>query len=170
MSFSSDIAKFAAKTIRKNNAIVRKIVIDLGTSLVMKTPVGNPELWLTSGGYMNLYTPTGRRKKNPERGKVIFKAPAGYVGGTARANWQYGNGEMPEGVLDLIDKGGNSTINRIIGGVQASPAASIHWVANNLPYMKRLEEGWSTQSPQGMLRLTVAEFEPTIRAALKNVN
>jgi len=147
MSFSSDIAKFAAKTIRKNNAIVRKIVIDLGTSLVLKTPVGNPTLW-----------------KNPEG------APDGYAGGAARANWQYGNGEMPEGVLDLIDKGGNSTINRIIGGVQASPAASIHWVANNLPYMQRLEEGWSTQSPQGMLRLTVAEFEPTIRAALKNVN
>lgn len=147
MSFSSDIAKFAAKTIRKNNAIVRKIVIDLGTSLVLKTPVGNPTLW-----------------QNPEG------SPEGYAGGAARANWQYGNGEMPEGVLDLIDKGGNSTINRIIGGVQASPAASIHWVANNLPYMKRLEEGWSKQAPQGMLRLTVTEFEQTVRDALKNVN
>lgn len=147
MSFSSDIAKFVAKTTRRNNAIVRKLVIDMGTSLVMKTPVGNPTLW-----------------KNPDG------APAGYVGGAARANWQYGNGAMPEGALDLIDKGGNSTINRIIGGVQASPVASIHWIANNLPYIERLETGWSTQAPQGMLRLTVAEFEPTIRAVLKNVN
>jgi hypothetical protein len=147
MSFSSDIARFVAKTTRKNNAIVRKIVIDLGTSLVLKTPVGNPTLW-----------------QNPEG------APEGYAGGAARANWQYGNGEMPEGVLDLIDKGGNSTINRIIGGVQASPAASIHWIANNLPYMKRLEEEWSKQAPQGMLRLTVTEFEQTVRDAIKNVN
>lgn len=147
MSFSTDIAKFVAKTTRKNNAIVRRIVVDLGTSLVMKTPVGEPSLW-----------------GNPE------SAPEGYAGGAARANWQYGNGEMPESVLDLIDKGGNSTINRIIGGVKASPAASIHWIANNLPYMQRLETGWSKQAPQGMLRLTVLEFEPTIRDALKNVN
>lgn len=148
MTFSSDIAKFVAKTNRKNNAIVRRIVVSLGESLVIKTPVGEPSLW-----------------RNPE------SAPEGYVGGAARANWQYGNGEMPEGVLDLIDKDGNSTINRIVGGVQASPAASIHWIANNLPYMQRLEEGWSKQqAPQGMLRLTVLEFEPTIRDALKNVN
>lgn len=147
MSFSSDIAKFVAKTNRRNNAIVRKLVIDMGTSLVMKTPVGNPTLW-----------------KNPDG------APAGYAGGAARANWQYGNGAMPEGFLDAIDKGGNSTINRIIGGVQASPAASIHWIANNLPYIERLETGWSTQAPQGMLRLTVAEFEQTVRDAIKNVN
>lgn len=147
MSFSSDIGKFIAKANRNVDSVVRKIVVDLGTSLVMKTPVGNPTLW-----------------KNPDG------APAGYVGGAARANWQYGNGTNPEGFLDAIDKGGNATINKIIGGVKSSPTASIHWIANNLPYIERLETGWSKQAPQGMLRLTVTEFEQTVRDAVKNVN
>lgn len=145
MSFSSDLAKFSAKTNSKLDRVVKKIVIDMGTRIVLRTPVGEPSTW-----------------QSP--------APPGYVGGRARANWQYGNGEMPQGVLDFVDKGGNSTVNKIIGGVQASKAASIHWVANNLPYIKRLEEGWSDQAPQGMVRLTVLEFEQTIRDALKNVN
>jgi hypothetical protein len=145
MSFSSDLAKFSAKTNSKLDRVVKKIVIDMGTRIVLRTPVGEPSTW-----------------QSP--------APQGYVGGRARANWQYGNGEMPQSVLDFVDKGGNSTVNKIIGGVQASKAASIHWVANNLPYIKRLEEGWSDQAPQGMVRLTVLEFEQTIRDALKNVN
>lgn len=145
MTFSQDLAKFYSKTSRKLDLLVKKVVIDMGTRIVLRTPVGNPELWKS-------------------------EAPIGYVGGRARANWQYGTGEMPSGILDTIDLGGNNTVNKIVGGVQASKSASIHWVANNLPYIKRLEEGWSTQAPQGMLRLTVLEFEPTIRDALKNVN
>lgn len=145
MSFKSDLAKFAEKTMRNNNAIVRKVVIDMGTSLVLKTPVGNPKLW-----------------KNPDG------APVGYAGGRARANWQYGTGSMPDGVIDSIDMGGNNTVNKIIGGVQASPAASVHWISNSLPYIKRLEDGWSyRQAPQGMLKLTIEEFEQTVRSAVE---
>ena len=144
MSFKSDLANFTAKAIRKNNQVVRKIVIDMGTSLVLRTPVGNPSLWQSA-------------------------PPPGYAGGRARANWQYGTGEMPAGALDAIDTHGNSTINKIIGGVQSSKPASIHWIANNLPYIKRLEEGWSSQAPQGMLRLTVMEFEQTVKSAAEAV-
>ena len=145
MSFKSDLANFTAKAIRKNNQVVRKIVIDMGTSLVLRTPVGNPSLWQSA-------------------------PPPGYVGGRARANWQYGTGEMPAGALDAIDTHGNSTINKIIGGIQASKPASIHWIANNLPYIKRLEEGWSKQqAPEGMLRLTVMEFEQTVKSAAEAV-
>ena len=164
MSFSSDIAKFVAKTNRRNNAIVRKLVIDMGTSLVMKTPVGNPELW---EGFSEARSSANNYHWLEKAGFFM----EGYVGGAARANWQYGNLIMPESVVDAVDTNGTSTINKIIGGVKASPAASIHWISNNLPYIQRLEEGYSKkQAPQGMLRLTVTEFEQTVRDAIKNVN
>lgn len=145
MSFAGDISRFMLKAGKRVDVVTKKIVIDLGTKIVLRTPVGDPSTW-----------------QSP--------APSGYVGGRARANWQYGNGIMPEGALSIVDKDGSTTINRIIGGVQASKAASIHWIANNLPYIKPLEEGWSNQAPQGMLRLSVIEFEQVVRDAVKNVN
>lgn len=145
MTFASDLSKFILKAGNRVDTVTRKIVIDLGTAIVLRTPVGNPSQW-----------------QSP--------APPGYVGGRARANWQYGNGDIPEGVLDTVDLGGNTTVNRIIGNVKASPAASVHWIANNLPYIKPLEEGWSNQAPQGMVRLSVLEFEQVVRNAVKSVN
>lgn len=32
------------------------------------------------------------------------------------------------------------------------------FLTNNLPYIERLERGWSKQAPTGMVALTVAEF------------
>ena len=147
MTFATDIAKFLTKTDRRVNSVVKKIVIDLGTKIILRTPVGNPSMWQDPDG-----------------------APVGYAGGQARANWQYGNGNMPSGTLDTIDKAGSSTVNKIISGVQASRAASVHWVTNNLPYINRLENGWSRQAPQGMVRLSVMEFKQVVKDAIKNVN
>lgn len=146
MSFSSELANFAAKTIRRNNAIVRKIVLDMGTQLVLRTPVGNPRIWQNPNG-----------------------APSGYAGGAARANWQYSNGQIADSVLNLIDANGSLTIKKIEAGLKSSPASSVHWISNNLPYIKRLEEGYSTQAPQGMLRLTVIDFKDTVESAAKQL-
>ncbi len=144
MTFASDLARIVNKTIRNNELIVKKIVIDMGTELVMRTPVGNPSIW-----------------QGP--------APAGYVGGRARANWQYATGSMPTSILNIIDQQGSQTVNKIIGQVNSSKAASIHWIANNLPYIEPLERGWSKQAPQGMLRLTVMNFQPTVDAVVKSL-
>ena len=76
MSFSLDLKKFADKTNAKANAAVREIVRGVAESLVEKSPVGNAELWA-----------------NPDH------KPKGYVGGRFRANWQYGENEIPDGEL-----------------------------------------------------------------------
>jgi len=39
-------------------------------------------------------------------------------------------------------------------------------VHNDLPYAQRVEYGWSTQAPQGMMRLTIKDF-PSIIKGLK---
>jgi hypothetical protein len=140
MSFSADITAFVKKAQGRADRVVKKVVIDLGTSIIMKNPVGNPDLW-----------------KSP--------APPGYVGGRSRANWQYGNGVMPSGSIDAVDQSGQKTIAALTAGVLTSDGASIHWIANSLPYINRLEQGWSKQAPAGMVELTVTEFQQIVKRA-----
>lgn len=140
MSFSLDITNWVKKAKGRSDKVIKKVVIDLGTSIIMKNPVGNPDLW-----------------KSP--------APAGYVGGRSRANWQYGNGVMPSGTIDAEDQTGQKTIAALIGKVSLSDVASVHWIANSLPYIVRLENGWSKQAPAGMVGLTVTEFQQIVKRA-----
>lgn len=140
MSFSLDITNWVKKAKGNADKVVKKVIIDLGTSVIMKNPVGDPDLWASP-------------------------APAGYVGGRSRANWQYGNGVMPSGTIDAEDQTGQKTIAALIGKVSLSDGASVHWIANSLPYIVRLENGWSKQAPAGMVGLTVTEFQQIVKRA-----
>lgn len=144
MTFKADLTKWVQKAKGKQDAVVRKIVIDLGKSIIMKNPVGDGKYW-----------------KMP--------VPKGYVGGRSRANWMYGNGVMPSGAVDNIDPSGSKTIAKLVAQVSSTPTASVHWIANSLPYIRRLEEGWSRQAPQGMVRLTIEEFQQTVRKAANSI-
>ncbi len=46
-------------------------------------------------------------------------------------------------------------------------AGDVIYLANSLPYIRRLEYGWSKQAPAGMVRGTVGEFQQAIDKALK---
>ena len=97
----------------------------------------------------------------------ISKPPRGYVGGRARGNWQYGFSRPPSGSLPDIDSSGGVSTSRITEGVKSSPAAGMHYIANNLPYAERLENGWShRQAPHGMVRLAVVEFQDIVKSGL----
>lgn len=137
MSFASDIEKFVKKTGANADKVVRNVVLDIGKSLVMKTPVGNPSKW-----------------EHPE------KAPKGYVGGHARGNWQHSVGSRITEEIDCIDPSGRKSISRIEQSIPQSAAGLVHYVQNSVPYIKRLEEGHSkTQAPNGMVALTEIEFK-----------
>lgn len=41
-------------------------------------------------------------------------------------------------------------------------------ISNNLPYIERLENGWSQQAPAGMVRVTLSEFERKLAKAAKD--
>lgn len=142
-AFVADLSKFAAKAKGNMDAVVRKVVLDVGTSVVQKSPVGDGDYW-----------------KHPP--------PPGYVGGRFRGNWQYAFGQIPSGELATIDPTGAASINGIFRGVASQASvAGIHYVANNLPYAKRLEEGWSyRQAPQGMVMLTITEYQSFFKRAL----
>lgn len=41
-------------------------------------------------------------------------------------------------------------------------------IYNNLPYIERLENGWSQQAPTGMVRITLSEFERKLNQAARD--
>jgi len=118
-------------------------VLDIGRSLVEKTPVGNPDLW-----------------QNPDN------KPDGYVGGHARANWSHSIGALVNQEFKEIDATGGASIDRIISSVPVKAAGKVHYIQNSLPYMQALEDGHSTQAPAGMVAITQTEFQDYIQKAL----
>jgi hypothetical protein len=167
MGFQDDINKFVVKCKDNSNQVVRKTVLDIGTSLIQKSPVGNPELWASLGASYRIFSDSGKRIKP----KLEFKRqpPPGYSGGHFRANWQIGIGSIPSGILDLKDKSGNVTINAIKGGIPKDAAGLMFFIANNLPYAQALEDGHSGQAPFGMVALTQVEFQNIINSAVKEL-
>lgn len=149
-NFALNLRKFVDKAKDNADAVVRKVVLDIGTRIVELSPVGDPDLWKT---------------KHP---------PKGYIGGRFRANWQYGNWSgagIPVNDLPDIDPSGQVSIDRINAGLPDRGAAGMrHLLRNGLPYALRLETGWSTQAPGGMVGLVVAEYADIVEAAAQEVN
>ena len=50
---------------------------------------------------------------------------------------------------------------------QSIPVGGVAYLANGLPYARRLEYGWSKQSPAGMVRVSVIEFSEYVKRAIK---
>lgn len=143
MSFALDIQKFAKKCVTRSDLVVRKVVLDIGRSLVEKTPVGNPDLW-----------------QNPDN------KPDGYVGGHARANWSHSIGALVNQEFKEIDATGGASIDRIISSVPIKAAGKVHYIQNSLPYMQALEDGHSTQAPAGIVAVTEVEFQDYVQKAI----
>lgn len=137
--FSADISKWVSATKDKIDAVTREAVVLAAQGVVMKSPVGNPDLW-----------------KGP--------APEGYVGGRFRANWMLGVGAMDATTTEHVDRSGGTTLRRIINGMANQGAGKVYWITNSLPYAIPLEYGHSTQAPQGMVRVTFAELPGAIDA------
>ena len=88
--------------------------------------------------------------------RVILKSPVDT--GRFRGNWQVAIGSVPSGTLELDDKTGTATVSKADLKLVGAGAGDTIYLANNLPYAVRLEEGYSTQAPAGMVALTVQEF------------
>lgn len=84
--------------------------------------------------------------------------------GRARANWVLGVNRINTATTSGTDKGGSATVTRIATGMPRTTAGSIFYVTNTLPYIQRLEDGYSKQSPAGMVKTTVAALPRAIEA------
>lgn len=97
--------------------------------------------------------------------RVIEKTPVDT--GRARGNWQAGLNVAVQGQLEAVDKNGqptNAKANKVVSGAKATDTITL---ANNLPYIQRLEDGSSTQAPNGMVKTTVIEFSGIVEDVLR---
>lgn len=88
--------------------------------------------------------------------------------GTFKGNWDYGVGSAPSQTFEAADSSGAVSIARIqskSSGVQM--VGKTHFIANNIPYAQRLENGYSRQAPNGMVHLTAMRFQPIVDAAAR---
>lgn len=99
--------------------------------------------------------------------EVLAKSPVD--SGRFRGNWQPAIGAAPAGALETVDPSGAATIAKIEAVTTAMEPGDVAYLANNLPYGPRLEEGWSKQAPQGMVRLSVQRWQPIVDEAVRQV-
>lgn len=99
--------------------------------------------------------------------------------GRFRANWNVSYGAPDTTVTDSTDK---SRAEQELAKVGALPVGGVTYISNSLPYAVVLEYGqypnppksgagktiggYSTQSPQGMVRITAVEFNDYVQKAL----
>jgi hypothetical protein len=108
-------------------------------------------------------------------GQVVQRTPVDT--GRLRGNWQVELNNIPRSTVKQTPSGaisqGNAEINR-------SKANDAIYIINNLPYARVVEYGlypdgpntaggYSRQSPQGMVRVTVAEFRREVEKQARSV-
>lgn len=89
--------------------------------------------------------------------------------GRFRGNWQYGADTINTSTGGADDKSGRTALNRIQAGIRGWKPGQTIWLTNSLPYGPRLEAGWSKQSPSGMVRVSVANYQQYIADAIASV-
>lgn len=130
MSFKLQLEQFAEKAGAKAELAVRKVALEVYSSVVLKSPVD-----------------TGR----------------------FRGNWNISMGGFDRTVNpDSIDKTGTKGINAAAVTISRYLGGKI-FISNNLPYARRLEDGYSKQAPVGMVRITVVEFQDMVDRVVKSV-
>lgn len=84
---------------------------------------------------------------------VILASPVDT--GRFRANWQASNERPASGEVS----GFADPVNKVTTYINGAPFANEFTLANNLPYAYKLEFGYSTQAPQGFIRVNVSRFQ-----------
>ena len=99
---------------------------------------------------------------------IVQRTPV--LTGCARGNWRINFGPTPLRTFEpgKTDQSGNDTLSegsqQILGNAQLGVRINI---VNSTPYIQRLEHGYSVQSPNGMVHITVKEIEAELGRTTK---
>lgn len=141
MGFAKDLKKLCAKAGDRAEEVVRKVAIELQTSMILKSPVD-----------------TGRFRANWQCGigavdqSVSFELSKGSRSKNKRSK------------IATSDAKGRTEL-KLEGW---KPGQTI-FLTNSLPYANRLENGYSDQAPAGMVRLTVQEYGTYLRKVARQI-
>lgn len=94
--------------------------------------------------------------------RVIQKSPVDT--GRFRANWNCSIGSPNLSTSESTDPSGSVASARASATVVSYTLnGQSVFLTNSLPYAERLENGWSKQAPNGMVRLSVVEVQNSVR-------
>lgn len=145
MGFAENLNKMCVRAQDRAGDVVRSTALALQSGMIEKSAVGDPSGW-----------------KDP--------APEGYTGGRFKGNWQVGVGAINTATDSPLDKSGEVTIARAKIALAGWKPGQTIYLSNSLPYGKRLEfDGWSAQSPGGMVRLTVQNYGQALAKAVESI-
>lgn len=90
--------------------------------------------------------------------RIILGTPVDI--GRAKGNWQASTGSPAGGTVERLDPSGAATIAAMINEVSGwTPSDDLPaFITNNLPYIQRLNEGWSKQAPAHFIEQVVADY------------
>ncbi len=155
MSVDQQIAKFKAQwkevektVLQRTNEILEHVVLEFFNRVRERTPIGAPHTW----------------KSPPSKD---------YVPGALYQSWHIKRGQMGSIGKDggrkykwvqkyntsVGDKSAEANIAQ--GGVNfeiSGDGKQVYTLYNTRPYAQRIEDGWSGQAPQGMVKVTASEF------------
>lgn len=84
--------------------------------------------------------------------RVILESPVDT--GAARSNWLASIGSPIDSVAEIDIQG---AINKGAAAISGAGDYETIYIANNLPYIQRLNEGWSEQAPSGYIDKIILE-------------
>jgi len=88
--------------------------------------------------------------------KIIKRSPVDT--GRFRGNWQFTFAAPAMGQVSST----TAPNGELMQAVKNWQSGYEFYMTNNLPYGERLEYGWSKQAPQGMVRVTLVEYDMII--------
>lgn len=143
-TFANQMKAFSVKTKAANNHVVALAFSALAKQIIDKTPVGDPSLW-----------------KNPP--------PPSYEPGTLVNNWFSSVGTPTLGGMRAQDPSAGGSLSQV-AAISLKAAGNVVFFQNPTPYAFRIEfEGWSTQAPAGMARVSANNWGIIVSQAARQV-
>lgn len=122
------------KVLVASEKAVNSTLREMYKRIIDRTPVGKPELW-------------------------SYPAGPDYTPGTLRDSWRLNfNGTLRNTRGQFASGAQISNSGGLKFRVNSSNSNQSATIFNPQVYAQRVENGWSTQAPRGMMRVTIAEY------------
>lgn len=96
--------------------------------------------------------------------EMILRTPVDT--GRARANWSFSVGQYRATYnMERYDPTGQATLNRF----RTNDYGPVMYITNSLPYIRRLETGYSAQAPSGMVAASLSGIQGRIDAFVRGM-